>query len=246
MDLTGLSDHLFAAELARRTGQRLQRFRAEHTGLSGRELGRAGDAAGQAFIAEQLARYRPGDGVLSEEAPDDAARLGQRRVWIVDPLDGTKEYGLGDRPDWAVHIALWADGITAAAVAVPELSFVYSTADPVPASPPEPKLLVSATRPPDAAVTVAAELGLTLTGMGSAGAKTAAVIRGEAVGYLHAGGQWEWDSAAPVGVALAAGLHASRADGSPLAYNRPNPYLPDLLICHPAHASAITELVAGA
>jgi 3'(2'), 5'-bisphosphate nucleotidase len=242
-------DHLFAEELALRTGELLVRFRAEQANrLSPRRLGQAGDAAGQAFIAGRLAEFRPRDGLLSEEAPDTAARLTHDRVWIVDPLDGTREFGLG-QPDWAVHIALWENGIgiTAAAVAVPGLGLVHSTANlPARKRPGAPRLLVSASRPPGIAAEVAAELGLTLAPMGSAGAKTAAVIRGEADAYLHAGGQWEWDSAAPAGIARAAGLHASRIDGSALDYNQADPYLPDLLICRPELAGAIVGLIVAA
>ena len=185
---------------------------------------------------------RPGDAVLSEEAKDSPARLSAERVWIIDPLDGTREYGMPPRPDWAVHVALWqADGdggaITDAAVSQPSLDVVYASDDASWGAPAATgKFLVSDSRPPAWAAPVAAKLGAELNTMGSAGAKAMAVLRGEADAYLHAGGQWEWDSAAPVGVILAAGLHASRIDGSPLLYNREHPYLPDLIICR-------TELV---
>ena len=172
--------------------------------------------------------------MLSEESADSPAGLGAERVWIVDPLDGTREFGMEGRADWAVHAALWeaGRGITAAAVAEPALNRVYSSDEAVAADIVERMvLLVSDSRPPEFAGTVAEAIGAVVAPMGSAGVKAMAVLRGEAAAYMHAGGQWEWDSAAPVGVAIAAGLHASRIDGSPLIYNQANPYLPDLLIC---------------
>jgi 3'-phosphoadenosine 5'-phosphosulfate (PAPS) 3'-phosphatase len=225
-------DARLAARLAHEAGRLLLKVRES----GGPDLGARGDAESNAFLLAELAACRPGDAVLSEEAVDDPVRLGADRVWIVDPLDGTREYGLPDRVDWAVHVALWerGRGITAAAVSQPALDLVHASDDVVPESKPAPatpRILVSDSRPPSFAAAVAADLGAVLTPMGSAGAKAMAVLRGEAEAFVHAGGQWEWDSAAPVGVALAAGLHASRVDGSPLSYNQPHPYLPDLLIC---------------
>jgi 3'(2'), 5'-bisphosphate nucleotidase len=213
--------------------------------LTGKDLGHAGDRESNDWLLGELATARPGDAVLSEESADSPARLAADRVWIIDPLDGTREYGMPGRPDWAVHVALWQRGagsdtdaeavgsITDAAVAQPALDAVYASDDvdaPVPSDGPL-RFLVSDSRPPSWAPAVAAELGGELVPMGSAGAKAMAVLRGEAAGYLHSGGQWEWDSAAPVGVVQAAGLHASRIDGTPLRYNLPHPYLPDLVIC---------------
>jgi 3'(2'), 5'-bisphosphate nucleotidase len=187
------------------------------------------------MLLRELAEVRPGDAVLSEESADSPERLSAKRVWIIDPLDGTREYGMPGRDDWAVHVALWeaGAGITAAAVAQPALNTVYvSDQVRVKHRPrPRPRFLVSDSRPPEWAAPVAQALGAQLVPMGSAGAKAMAVVRGEADAYLHGGGQWEWDSAAPVGVATAAGLCASRIDGSPLSYNNEHPYLPDLLIC---------------
>jgi 3'(2'), 5'-bisphosphate nucleotidase len=188
--------------------------------------------------------------VLSEESVDDGARLTADRVWIIDPLDGTREYGMPGRSDWAVHVALWERGkeIAAAAVAQPALDAVWSTADRPALQPPvpdRPRILVSDSRPPAFAGHLAAVLRAHITPMGSAGAKAMAVLRGEADAYVHAGGQWEWDSAAPVGVILAAGLHASRVDGSPLRYNEAHPYLPDLVICKTALAEPILAVLAG-
>ena len=190
------------------------------------------------FIVEALAAARPGDAVLSEEGEDDvAARLGARRVWIVDPLDGTREYGEPGRHDWAVHIALWEDGeLVAGAVALPADGRVLSTAEPPPPRPCDPRrirIVVSRSRPPDFVASLVAAFGggAEVVAMGSAGAKAAAVITGAADVYVHAGGQYEWDSAAPVAVARAGGLHCSRLDGSPLRYNQADPYLPDLVIC---------------
>ena len=248
--MSGTDDDL-AAELAGRAGELLLRLRSD-AGLTGKDLGARGDRESNELLLRGLAEARPGDAVLSEESADSDARLGADRVWIVDPLDGTREYGLPGRPDWAVHVALWTRdaGITAAAVAQPALGAVYGTGS-VAAGPAgtdrgsEPVFLVSDSRPPAFADAVAAQLGARVTPMGSAGAKAMAVVRGDADAYLHAGGQWEWDSAAPVGVALAAGLHASRIDGSQLIYNQPHPYLPDLVICRPDLAAPILAAIAA-
>jgi 3'(2'), 5'-bisphosphate nucleotidase len=216
-------------------------------GRTGRELGDAGDAAAQQAIVDVLASERPGDVVFSEEAADDVRRLTADRVWIVDPLDGTREYGDPARHDWAVHVALWSAGeLTAAAVALPGLGEVLVT-DPAPALPehsPGPlRVAVSRTRPPAVADAVAAALGAELVPLGSAGYKTVAVVRGEVDAYVHAGGMYQWDSAAPVAVARAAGLTTCRLDGSPLVYNDPDPWLPDLVVCRPEHAEAILAAV---
>lgn len=239
-----LSDARLAASVAAEAGELLLELRA--SGLSGKDLGAAGDAGSNRLILDRLDKARPGDAVLSEESADSPARLAASRVWIVDPLDGTREYGMEGRTDWAVHVALWESGrsITAAAVGQPALGRVYATDD-VTGSGGEaggrPVVLVSDSRPPDFAASVAEAVGAELRPMGSAGAKAMAVLRGEADAYIHAGGQWEWDSAAPVGVVLAAGLHASRLDGSPLLYNQPHPYLPDLVMCRPELAAPLLE-----
>ncbi|SDC90416.1 3'(2'),5'-bisphosphate nucleotidase CysQ [Actinokineospora iranica] len=240
-----MTDTRLAADLARGAGELLLALRAE----GGPDLGRRGDADANAYLLARLAEERPGDAVLSEEAADDPARQAVDRVWIVDPLDGTREYALRTRPDWAVHVALWQRGLglTAAAVAQPSLNAVYaSDFPPTPASvSARPRLLVSDSRPPAFAAEVAERVGGDLAPMGSAGAKAMAVLRGDADGYLHAGGQWEWDSAAPVAVVRAAGLHASRVDGSALRYNQPHPYLPDLLICLPELAAPLLAAIAA-
>ncbi len=224
-----------AVEAARAAGAVLLELRGGE--LTGRALGDAGDAAAQQAIAAVLAAACPGDAVFSEEAADDPRRLTADRVWIIDPLDGTREYGEPGREDWAVHVALWAaGGLSAAAVALPGLGEVLVT-DPPPAPPatgaPRPRIAVSRSRPPAVATAAAEAVGGELVPLGSAGYKVTAVVRGEVDAYVHAGGQYQWDSAAPVAVALAAGLHASRLDGSPLRYNGPDPWLPDLLICRP-------------
>ena len=215
--------------------------------FDGKALGKVGDRVANAFIMEALARNRPGDAVLSEEEAADPARLARQRVWIVDPLDGTREYGEG-RTDWAVHVALAVDGApTVGAVAMPGVPATLCTERPPPIAPLGEgplRMVVSRTRPAAEAVAVAEKLGAELLPMGSAGAKAMAVVRGEADIYLHSGGQYEWDSCAPVAVALAAGLHASRIDGSPLIYNRDNPYLPDLLICRKDQADEVLRLIA--
>ena len=246
------TDSEFAADLAERAGALLLKLRAE-SGLEGKELGKRGDADSNALLLDLLAEGRPGDAVLSEEAKDSPARLSADRVWIIDPLDGTREYGMPPRSDWAVHVALWERGasgsaITAAAVAQPSLDTVYATgmSSATTQQRDKPIFLVSDSRPPAFAEAVADQLGAVLQPMGSAGAKGMAVLRGDADAYLHAGGQWEWDSAAPVGVALAAGLHASRVDGSTLTYNAEHPYLPDLIICRADLAQPLLDAIAAA
>jgi 3'(2'), 5'-bisphosphate nucleotidase len=235
------SDIEVAGAAARAAAHVLVRLRGG--GLAGRDLGDAGDAAAQRAIIDELRAARPDDVVFSEEAADDLRRLTAERVWIVDPLDGTREYGDPDRHDWAVHVALWAAGeLTAAAVALPGLGEVLVT-DPAPLLPehsPGPlRVAVSRTRPPAVADAVAAALGADLVPLGSAGYKTVAVVRGEVDAYVHAGGMYQWDSAAPVAVARAAGLTTCRLDGSPLVYNDRDPWLPDLLVCRPELAEPI-------
>lgn len=219
----------------------------QRSGLfEGKALGKVGDRVANGFIMEALAVHRPHDAVLSEEEKADPARLSQHRVWIVDPLDGTREYG-ERRTDWAVHVALTEGGRpVAGAVALPGAPQTFDTETPpaIPALDGAPlRMVVSRTRPAAEAVAVAGRLGAELVGMGSAGAKAMSILRGEADIYLHTGGQYEWDSCAPVAVVLAAGLHASRVDGSPLIYNRPEVYLPDLLICRKEHAGRVLELM---
>ncbi len=215
------------------------------TGAS--DLGKTGDRLSHDLLTGDLARLRPGDAVLSEEGRDDQARLSADRVWIVDPLDGTREYGEAGRTDWAVHVALWERGdLAAGAVALPAQGKVLSTADPprYHAPPPGPlRIVVSRTRAPAFTQWLAENLGATLVPLGSAGAKAATVMLGEADAYVHDGGQYEWDSAAPVAVALAAGLHASRLDGGNLRYNQPDPYLPDILICPVGKAGMLVEAI---
>jgi 3'(2'), 5'-bisphosphate nucleotidase len=248
MTSTTQTDARLAADLAGQAGGLLLTLR-HASGLTGTDLGKRGDAASNSLLLRELAQRRPDDAVLSEESADSPARLSAKRVWIIDPLDGTREYGMPGRDDWAVHVALWehGHGITAAAVAQPALDAVYAS-DNVPAvrRRPRPRMrfLVSDSRPPAFAAQVATALGADLEPMGSAGAKAMAVVRGDADAYLHGGGQWEWDSAAPVGVAVAAGLSASRIDGSPLTYNSEHPYLPDLLICRRAIADDLLREIA--
>jgi 3'(2'), 5'-bisphosphate nucleotidase len=208
----------------------------------------AGDTTSHDFIVAALAERFPDDAVLSEEGADDPARLDAPRVWIVDPLDGTREFSEPGRSDWAVHVALVEAGqVIAAAVALPALGRTFTAVPPPPQSPPigerAPRLVVSRSRPPAITGPLRHELGAELVPLGSAGAKAMAVVVGEVDVYAHHGGQFEWDSAAPVGVAAAAGLHVSRLDGSPLRYNRPDPWLPDLLICKPELADRVLEIV---
>ena len=238
-----------ADEAARAAGAVLLELRSRGD-RTGKELGNAGDAAAQQAIADVLARRCPGDAVFSEEAVDDPRRLAADRVWIVDPLDGTREYGEPGRHDWAVHVALWQGGdLTAAAVALPGLDEVLLTS-PAPTLPARGqgtvRIAVSRTRPPAEATAVAERLAAELVPLGSAGYKTVAVARGEVDAYVHSGGQYQWDSAAPVAIARAAGLVTCRLDGSPLVYNAPDPYLPDLVVCRPELADRILDALVPA
>lgn len=252
-----LSDDDLAVTLASEAGQLLLDLRAR--GGEPAAVRAAGDRSSHEFLTAELARLRPDDAVLSEEGADDPARLGARRVWIIDPLDGTREFGEPGRTDWAVHVALWQDGeLIAGAVALPAQECVLSTASrnghvPVKSTTQDGtggansgrplRLLASRSRPPEFVTGLAESLQAELVPMGSAGAKAAAVITGQADAYVHSGGQYEWDSAAPVAVARAAGLHASRIDGSELRYNQPVPSVPDILICPIGLAASLLDAI---
>jgi 3'(2'), 5'-bisphosphate nucleotidase len=239
-----MNDSELAAHLALVAGRLLLEVRASGL-LSLKALGKAGDQTANQFLCHALREQRPEDGLLSEEEKDNADRLSKSRVWIIDPVDGTREYG-EERTDWAVHVALAVDGVpTIGAVALPGLDLVLRTDQPQPLPPAaaKPRMLVSRTRPAAEAVAVAEKIGADLVPMGSAGAKAMAVVRGEAEIYLHTGGQYEWDSCAPAAVAAAYGLHISRVDGSPLIYNQADVYMPDLLICRPEWAEPVLGLV---
>lgn len=236
-----LDDHRLAARIAADAGHLLLELRTQLDEPA--ELKREGDARANVLILDALHAARPDDPVLSEESADDPVRLGAARVWIVDPLDGTREFSEKDRDDWAVHVALAIDGVAAVgAVALPARDLVLATEPaPTPAPPHDGpvRLVVSRTRPPAVTERLQKALGAELVPMGSAGAKTMAIVLGDADVYAHAGGQYQWDSAAPVAVARAAGLHTSRLDGSPLVYNATDPYLPDLLVCRPELADRV-------
>jgi 3'(2'), 5'-bisphosphate nucleotidase len=271
-------DAEFARWLASSAAELLLSVREEVGFADPAALRSAGDLRSHSYISAQLAGWRPDDAVLSEEAAgarsvdESAARLDANRVWIVDPLDGTREYGDEGRTDWAVHIALWtsdpvpvqsrrrrrtvhgapssAGRLAAGAIALPARGFVLSTGTP-PGAPPEVqargtrmRIACSRSRPPVWLEQVAVDLDALLVPMGSAGAKIAAVIMGEVDAYIHDGGQYEWDSAAPAAVADAVGLHTSRLNGTPLRYNQADPLLPDLLVCRPRLARTLLEAVA--
>ncbi len=239
-----MTDAELAAHLAEVAGRLLLEVRA--AGLfSAKALGKAGDQTANQFLVNAIREQRPDDGLLSEEEKDNFERLAHERVWIIDPVDGTREYG-EERSDWAVHIGLAIDGVPAiGAVGLPGLGVVLRTDRPqaLPPAAAVPRMVVSRTRPAKEAVAVAEALGAELVPMGSAGAKAMAIVRGEAEIYLHTGGQFEWDSCAPAAVAMACGLHVSRVDGSPLVYNQSDTYMPDLLICRPEWAEQVLELV---
>ena len=283
--MTKPDDHALAADLAERAGRLLLDLRAK--GGDPDELKNAGDRTSHEFLMAELAKARPDDAVLSEEGLDDKARLTADRVWIVDPLDGTREFGEPPRTDWAVHVALWqrtngpgkageptpqrnagaAGELTAGAVALPAQGTVLSTLDiaarpgregdsrrpsegvsagifpPRPGAERPLRLVVSRSRASQLVKDVATLLKAELVPCGSAGAKAATVIQGENDVYLHSGGFYEWDTAAPVAVARAAGLHVSRIDGSDVAYNQENPLLPDILVCRPAIASLLLNAI---
>ena len=240
-----MTDAELAAHLAEVAGRILLEVRASNM-FEGKSLGVAGDQTANQFLVHALREQRPDDGLLSEESKDTEERLSKNRVWIVDPVDGTREYGEA-RTDWAVHVALAIDGAAVTgAVALPGLGEVLRTDQPgtVPPAPERLRMVVSRTRPAAEATAVAERLGAELVPMGSAGAKAMAIVRGEADIYLHSGGQYEWDSCAPVAVAVAYGLHCSRIDGSPLVYNQQDTYMPDLLICRKEHAGRVLDEVA--
>ena len=244
------ADHALAGRAATEAGRLLVVLRAELMGAGHHpmEMGDVGDRRAHLFLLDLLTREAPGDAVLSEEGRDDLRRLDVDRVWIVDPVDGTREFSEAGRTDWAVHVALAICGrAVAGAVALPARDLTLTT-DPAPPPRPhhdgEPRILVSRTRPPHQARIVQEAIGGRLVPMGSAGAKAMAVVLGEADVYAHAGGQYEWDNAAPAAVAAAAGLHVSRLDGSELRYNQADPWLPDLLICRPDLAEPVLRALA--
>jgi 3'(2'), 5'-bisphosphate nucleotidase len=252
-----VTDHELAARLATAAGELLLDVRTKLADAPAAERKAGGDKRSHDFLMEALAAERPGDAVLSEEGADDPVRLTADRVWIVDPLDGTREFSEIGRDDWAVHVALWKAGVgappaqsagelIAGAVALPAqgITLATPTVVPPPATADKPRIVVSRTRPPAIALAVRDALDGTLVEMGSAGAKVASVVQGLSDIYVHAGGQYEWDSAAPVAVARAAGLHTSRIDGSPLTYNRRDPLLPDLVVCRPEFADAVLAVTA--
>jgi 3'(2'), 5'-bisphosphate nucleotidase len=250
--MTG-DDHALARDLAALAGERLLALRVQ--GGEQDMLRKAGDRLSHDFLTAELAARRPGDVVLSEEGADNPARLAARRVWIVDPLDGTREFGEPGRTDWAVHVALWeraddggAGDLTAGAVALPAQGRVLSTAEPLPPldagqAPGKIRIVVSRSRPPQFVRNISGLIDAELVPLGSAGAKVAAVINGEVDAYVHGGGFYEWDTAAPVAVARAAGLHASRIDGSALAYNQAGLLMPDILVCRPALAGTLLRAI---
>jgi 3'(2'), 5'-bisphosphate nucleotidase len=260
-----LTDAALAADVAADAGKLLLAVREEIGFDDPYELGDAGDKRANVFILDRLQQDRPNDAVLSEEAVDDLSRVHADRVWIVDPVDGTREFSWPGREDWAVHVALWqrfgaapaatfhnggpVGGITDAAVALPARGEVYRTdtvTAPRPRSEGPIRITASASRPPAVLWRLRDRMDIEMVPIGSAGAKAMAVVRGDVDAYIHAGGQWEWDSAAPAGVVRAAGLHASRLDGAPLIYNRRDPYLPDLLMCRAELADVLLDGIRSA
>lgn len=239
-----MNDIELAKKLAKEAGRILIELR-ETGQYEGKSLGNAGDAAANDYLMAEIKRQRPDDGILSEETKDTPERLSKSRVWIIDPVDGTREYSEG-RDDWAVHIALSVDGKPAiGAVALPDLGLVLASDDDIitPKAANPLRMVVSRSRPAKEAVAIAEKLGAQLISMGSAGAKAMALVRGAADIYAHSGGQYEWDNCAPAAVAMAAGFHCSRIDGTPLHYNQKDTYLPDLLFCHKENAQQILDII---
>jgi 3'(2'), 5'-bisphosphate nucleotidase len=248
---SAMTDAELASHLAIEAGIRLVELRERLTAERAPQwkIKDAGDVLSHDYLMEALSEYRPNDAVLSEEGAEDPRRRSAERVWIVDPLDGTNEYSEYGRHDWAVHIALWERGdLTAGAVSLPALQAVFAT-DPAPELPAptrtRPRMITSRTRAPYAAMLVAEALNADAVRLGSAGAKTMAVILGEADIYIHDGGMYQWDSAAPAVVAAASGLHVSRVSGAPLVYNDPDPWLPDLLVCRPEWKEPVLNALWG-
>jgi 3'(2'), 5'-bisphosphate nucleotidase len=250
-ELPSTADHALAGRAATDAGRLLVELRAQMMagGHDPRSMGDVGDRQAHLFLVDLLSHEAPDDAVLSEEGRDDLGRLDVERVWIIDPVDGTREFSEAGRTDWAVHVALAIGGrAVAGAVALPARDLTLCTDPAPPPRPPyegEPRILVSRTRPPYQAQILQEAIGGRLVPMGSAGAKAMAVVLGEADVYAHAGGQYEWDNAAPAAVAVAAGLHVSRLDGSELRYNQADPWLPDLLICRPDLAAPVLAALAG-
>lgn len=241
-----MTDAELAVHLAEVAGRLLIEVRAAGV-FSPKALGKAGDQTANQFLVHAIREQRPDDGLLSEEEKDNFERLAQSRVWIIDPVDGTREYGEA-RTDWAVHVGLAIDGVASiGAVGLPGMGKVLRTDAPVvvPPAPERLRMVVSRTRPAREATEVAAKIGAELVPMGSAGAKAMSIVLGDADIYLHSGGQYEWDSCAPAAVAMAHGLHCSRIDGSPLVYNQSDVYMPDLLICRKEHAERVLAEVAA-
>ena len=249
-DHTTETDQQVATRIATEVGVMLVELRNQlvREGIHYWDLKDEGDIAAHRFLMAELKHARPDDVVLSEEGADNRARLAADRVWIIDPIDGTNEFAEPPRHDWAVHVALWERGeLTAASVALPALGVTFDS-DPPPRVPERtrerPVLVTSRSRNPYSAVIVANAVGCDVGRLGSAGAKAMAVVMGEADIYVHDGGMYQWDSAAPAAVALAAGLHVSRIDGSPLVYNQSSLWLPDLLVCRPELADVALAALA--
>ena len=243
--IAAIDDHALAARLADETGRLLLDLLNDPAGPKGWGLEMAGDRQAHEFLVEELRRHRPGDAVLSEEGHDDRRRLDAERVWILDPLDGSSDFGISGA--WSVHVALCQRGVpVAGAVAVPAWDTTFAT-DPAP----RPTMCRVGRR----RVVVArsrghidgnrlSRLGVEVLTMGSAGVKAMTVVRGEMDAYVHGGGLYEWDTCAPAAVAQAAGLHVCSADGSPLRFNNPRPHTPGLVICRPDFADELLEVLA--
>lgn len=229
--MTGvLSDVRLTNLLAQGSGEILKGIRGVGL-LRDKELAQAGDELAQNWIARVLAQHRPDDGFYPRR-PRIIPRGCRKTSVDCRPARWHKEFATG-RQDWAVHIALVEDGVPLhAAVGLPDLGVVFRSSEVRAVSGPfSRRIVVSRNRPPEIADYVGKHMDLQTVRLGSAGAKAMKVLLGDVDAYIHSGGQYEWDQAAPVGVAQAAGLHVSRLDGSQHQFNRADTYIPDLLIC---------------
>ena len=236
-------DHLLAANLAESAGRMLVDCRSGAAGqlLGGSSLAHEGDQRAHLHLLTRLQEARPDDAVLSEEGADDAQRLDSSRLWVIDPLDGSRDYGFGN-DEWAVHVGLVEDGkIVAGAVALSALDLLFHTGEgegpacAVDENNPNrrPVIVTARSRVNAEGMLLAHELGADVFACGSAGVKAMLVVNGTADAYVHASPLYEWDVCAPAAVAQSAGLHVSDAAGDPLVFNQARPVVNSFLVCRP-------------
>lgn len=265
-----MNDSELSRDVAIEAGRLLLDLRATYGDLdpadvdTANRLRKEADRASHLLIADRISAARPDDVILSEEGKDDPARLVADRVWIVDPLDGTFEFGQG-RSDFAVHIVLWvrdalsptgarlvastvelpAQGLTRTDIDTPDVSFALPTDRPI-------RIVASRSRAPkwlpDAVAVLADRMGreVEVIDVGSVGAKVNEILCGRADAYVHDTGFYEWDVAAPYAVAHRYGLHASHVGGEPIRFNQDPPYVTSLLVSIPTLLDDLTSVFAEA